>query len=289
MARISAALVLLGFIMAQVFETGASSQQLPSPKPVSGSEKSENALPPLPPVPRKESTVLGGEIRNVDPVRDQFLLKIIGEHPLKILYDERTQLYRDGVRIPLEDLQPENRASVQTMLEGSQVFAVSIHILSKAPEGECQGRVLGFDPGTGALTIRSPLSPSPIKLIVAQNTLIARAGQGSFSSAHSGASDLVAGALISIRFKADSYGRSVADSISVLAEPGSDFAFEGKISSLDLASGQMVLADSKDGKSYQLFFDPSILAAQNLHTGDAVSVTAKFDGSRYDATQISPH
>ena len=36
---------------------------------------------------------------------------------MKILFDERTQVYRDGVRIPLRDLRPEDHASVQTILE----------------------------------------------------------------------------------------------------------------------------------------------------------------------------
>jgi len=287
MGPVSASAVLLGLLIAPA--SAAVRDSRPGLRPADGSASSVDALPQLPPIPRKESTVLGGEIRNIDPVRDQFTLRVIGEHPLKVLYDERTQLYRDGVRVPLEDLKPENRASVQTMLLGSQVFAVSIHILSKAPEGECQGRVLGYDAATGVLMIRSPLSPSPIRLVVARNTAIASEGQESENSGGSDASSLVPGTLIAIRFSADGFGRSVADSISILAVPGSDFAFEGKISSLDLATGLMVLVDAKDGRSYRLSFDPSSAAAQALRLGDVVSVTAKFDGSRYDAIQISRH
>ena len=58
---------------------------------------------------------------------------------MKILYDERTQVYRDGVKAPLSDLHAQDHASIQTVLDGTKIFALSIHMLSKAPEGECPG------------------------------------------------------------------------------------------------------------------------------------------------------
>ena len=67
-----------------------------------------------------ESTVMGGEIRSVDPVQDQFQLKVFGQRPMKILFDARTQVYRDGKKIPLRDLGSEEHASVQTVLDGAK-------------------------------------------------------------------------------------------------------------------------------------------------------------------------
>ncbi len=55
----------------------------------------------VPPAPKGKSTILGGEIRFVDPVRDELLLKAYGQKPIKILFDERTQVFKDGKRIPL--------------------------------------------------------------------------------------------------------------------------------------------------------------------------------------------
>ena len=282
-------LILSAAVLAQVSAQGVRGQQAVASRSLPDSSIAKNAMPSLPSIPRKESTVLGGEIKNVDPIRDEFVLKIPDERPLKIFYDARTQIYRDGARISLRDLAPVGRASVQTLLDGSQVFAVSIHILSQVPEGECEGRVIAYDPGSGALMVRSPLSPTPIELIVARNTPVARAGQRSFTSGNGGASDLVSGALISARFKADSYGRSVADSISVLAVPGHGFIFGGKIASLDVHAGIMTIANEQDDRNYQVFFNPALLAEpQNLHIGDEISVTARFDGSRYVATAVSP-
>ena len=88
-------------------------------------------------------------IRTVDPVRDQLILSVYGTKPMKILYDERTQVYRDGVKTSLSDLRAKDHASVQTVLDGTKIFAVSIHMLSQAPQGECQGQVLSYDAGTG--------------------------------------------------------------------------------------------------------------------------------------------
>src|SRR6266702_6104419 len=98
----------------------------------------------LPSMPHGKSTILGGQITNLDPVLDQFTLRVFGERPLKILFDGRTQVFRNGTRIPLRDLRTEEHASVQTALEGPNVFAISIHMLSDLPQSECRGSVLDY-------------------------------------------------------------------------------------------------------------------------------------------------
>jgi len=96
-------------------------------------------LPALPPVPRGESTIIGGEIQNIDLVRDELTLRVYGQRPMKILFDERTQVYLDGKKIPLHDLGSGDHASVQTVLDGTSVFALSIHMLSRLPRKRLQG------------------------------------------------------------------------------------------------------------------------------------------------------
>lgn len=58
---------------------------------------------------------------------------------MKILFDQRTQVFRDGVKIPLLDLKPADHASVQTTLDGEKLFAISIHILSQLHRGGTAG------------------------------------------------------------------------------------------------------------------------------------------------------
>ncbi|HEX8710570.1 MAG TPA: hypothetical protein VF730_01770 [Terracidiphilus sp.] len=245
-------------------------------------------LPPMPALPSGESTIMGGAIRKVDPVLDRFTLDIFGQRPLRIEFDERTQLFRNGVKIPLRELGPADHASVQTALDGSHVFAESIHILSQAPEGECQGVVRSFDSGSGTLSIDSGLSPKPVNLYVSGETSIVRTGQPGFKAARSGLTDLVQGTLIQVTFTPDLHGRSVARHITVLAVPGSEFIFGGTISFLNMSSGSLVLLDSRDGKSYQIYFNRyRFPSATKLHVGQNVTVTASFEGSRYEASSIA--
>jgi len=242
----------------------------------------------IPPVPSGKSTIFGGEIRELDPVRDQITLKVYGERPMKILFDERTEVFRDGARIPLRDLRPEEHASVQTTLDGTKLFAVSIHMLSRSQDGEYEGRVLRFDPGTGELTVASGLSRETVKLLVQNGTSIVREGQNAFSSERSGPSDLVTGSLVAVQFSASEKDAPVASKVEILAVPGSAFVFSGSVSALDLHSGLLVLVDPRDGRSNQVSFNPDLVpASHNLHLGENARVVANYDGIHYVASEIT--
>jgi hypothetical protein len=242
----------------------------------------------MPAAPNGKSTVLGGEVQNVDPVRDEFRLKVIGQRPITIQFDERTQVYLDGRRIPLRDLRSDSHGSVQTVLDGTNVFALSVHLLSRSQEGEYQGRVLNYNPDTRELTVSAALSREPITLLVPMNTPVVREGWAELSSTPPGPSDLVKGTLIALTFESVSMGRAIAKRIAILATPGSKSMFSGILSSLDMHSGLMMLLDPQDGKEYQVFFDSTRFPkSQTLREGDDVRVTAIFDGSRYVASAIA--
>jgi hypothetical protein len=267
----------------------------PSPKPdqdagtqsTPGPDSSSDSLPPLPPIPPGKSTVIGGAIHDVDPIRDQFTLKVFGGKSMKILFDERTQVYRDGKKTPLRDLRAIDHASIETVLDGTSVFALSVHMLSQIPEGERQGEVLNYDPGTHELTVSDTLGRDPIKLSVPATTAVIRQGQAASSSQGLGASDLVKGTLISVKFASD-MGRGVASQIAILAIPGSSFVFNGNITFLNLRSKLFVLLDSTNDKSYKIVFDPARFPiSRNLQEGAHVTVTATFDGGNYVASAIT--
>ena len=201
---------------------------------------------------------------------------------MKVLFDARTQVYRDGHKASLRDLRAGEHVSVETMLDGTTVFARSIHMLSKMPEGESQGQVVSYDRSTGELEVRDSLSPEPIKLHVSPATTIVRQGQ------ESSCGDLVAGTLISIHFQADNSGKNVASKIAVLATPGSAFVFTGKVVFLDLHTGMLALVDPRDDKRYEISFDPGHFPiSRDVHEGSTVTVTANFDGVRYAASALT--
>jgi hypothetical protein len=300
MKNLFAVVVLCGAQMT-LLPTCALSQQMVSSSPVAepdnnavetGNNASERGNNPtsfsLPAIPKGKTTILGGEIRNFDPVRDQFSLRTYGERPLRIWFDERTRVYRDGARISVRDLGPEDHASVETTLDGANVFAVSIHILSGTAEGECEGRVVRFNEEKGELVVASQISPAPLTFQVPANASIARVGEREFTTRPSGLSDLVAGALVTVSFDAGTARRNVAREIKVMAVPGAAFQFNGNISFLDMHTGTMVLVDPRDGKSYQIHFDSARLpTSETLHPQASVSVTATYDGTGYAASAIT--
>jgi hypothetical protein len=288
MEQLVAAMILGGMAIAQMSGEDAKSGHVSVPKSALISESGSVRLSALPPVPKGKSTILGGEIKDVDSVRDRFTLDIFGQRRVKILYDERTEVYLDGNRIPLRDLHSHDHASVQTVLDGTNVFALSIHMLSRSPEGEYRGRVINFDLGTNELTISAALSNEPLKLLVPATTLVVREGQATLPSTHFKSSDLIKGDLISVKFEPDRKGRGVASQITILPPRESAFELSGYLSSLDMHSGRLLLVDPQDEKSYEISFDSARLpATQDLHNGDFIRVTATFDGIRYVADAIA--
>lgn len=246
----------------------------------------------LPPLPRVKSTIIGGRIRDLDRVRDQFTLNVFGGRTMKILFDQRTQIYRDGVKTSLRTLRAGDPVSVETSLDGTQIFARSIHTLSQAPEGECQGQVLKYTPGDGELIVRDVISHEPVKLRVVSDTKLIRQDQARASAdpavAKLGPSDLATGTLLSAKFRSDDKGHGVASQITILATPGTAFVFVGSVATLDLRSGLLVLVDPRTDKRYEIFFDSARFPmSRDLHVGADLAVTADFDGTRYVASAVT--
>lgn len=289
MVRYVAVLMLGSVALAQTSVTGAkpdaaldTAVDVAPPDPAA-------VLPPLPSLPHGRSTVIGGVIRDVDPVMDEMTVKVFGGQPMRIFFDERTQVFRDGKKTDLASLHPNERASVETMLDGNDVFARSVHMLSQAPQGQTQGQVLSYDPTSGQLTVRDALSQTPITIWVRNSTSITRTGEANFSAENRGQSDLMPGALVSATF-ASQNGQGVASQISILATPGSTFTFVGTISFLNLSSQFLSVTDPRDGKSYKISFSiASMPETSNLHEGQRVMVQAHFNGSGYVASSITPN
>ena len=288
MTRAFAIVVVGVVIFAQLAVASAQTEQISDGQSTLESASVSENLPSLPSAPQGKSTVLGGTIMSVDQVRDELTLKIVGQRPTKILFDERTQVFRDGRKIPLRDLTSDDHASVETLLDGTRVFALSIHILSLSPQGSFQGRILNYNPETRKLTVSAVRFPDSVKFLLPINTPVVRKGQSQFSSVPSGVSDLVKDALVSVTFQSGKEGRSVVRKITILAIPGSVFVFAGKLSSLDMHTSSFVLIDPRDVKSYQISFDPTRLpASQDLHEGADIRVVATYDGARYVATALT--
>ena len=246
-------------------------------------------MPPLPPA--KDSTIFGGAIRKIDPVRDQFMLDIYGQHPMKVLFDERTQVYRDGVKIPLHDLGPADHASVQTALDGTRIFAISVHILSTIPQGQYRGRVLRFDESTGELRLDASPSPQPFHRVRSRQRDIVRKGQPAFTQEGAGRwrSAPRRSRRCHIRLRRRRARRRQSD-----RGPGSSrrlLHLQRRYYRAECGFRlSLTLVDPRDQKSYQISFIPSAFPlARTLHIGQRVRITASFDGSSYLASDITAY
>lgn len=264
--------------------------------PADGSERDGLALPPavaepastkLPPAPAGKSTVVGGQIGSVDPVRDRILLKVYGGHTMPILFDERTQVFRDGVRSSVLSLRRNERASIETTLDGSSVFALRIHMLSHTEEGECRGQVVSYAPESGELRLELGMARQPLTLRVTGLTSVVHVGQDAKPGGQAGPSDLVTGAIVFAKFTPGSAGQGLATRVEVIASPGSTFVFAGPVTFLDVRAGRLVVADGHFAQPREIVFAPAgFPIARELHEGSAVKVTTTFDGARFTASQI---
>ncbi len=117
MASILAVVMLGGVAIAQLGAVGSNSQEVDSTRSALAPPSLSGHLPALPAAPQGKSTVLGGQIVSIDRVRDELMLKVFGQRQTKILFDERTKVYRDGKEMPLRELSSAGHASVETLLD----------------------------------------------------------------------------------------------------------------------------------------------------------------------------
>jgi hypothetical protein len=258
-----------------------------SSEPAVAANSASSAIGTLPAPPAGTRTVMGGAIRDLDPVRDRFSLKVFGGPSYRIDYDARTRVFRNGDPISALDLRSEEHASVETTLDGSRVYAVAIHILSKVPEGECEGAVLSFNPRTRELKVNEATSAQTVALTVPPGTPIVPVGQAALA-ASSGPADLYHGMLVDAHFAGGDNGERKATRVDVLAIQGTSYVFSGSVSFLDMPARRMTILDPRDGRTYVVDFEPSRFPSiiQNLHQDEKVLVTTVFDGRRYLATGI---
>lgn len=239
-------------------------------------------LPDLPKLPSAKASLIGGTIGKLDRVRDQMTVEIFGGGKMTIAFDPRTHVLREGVEAPASDLRLGDRVYVETILDGSAVFARTIRLKTSTFAGESQGIVTNYRAGKGELEIRDALSPQAVKIRVSSQTRIL---QGNHSAA---AGILAPGTLVAVKFGPHGEGEEIAREISVLAVPGEQFTFAGQVTAIDLRLGLIVLMSSTDHKSYEVYVDPSVVAIDdNVRPSVDVTVLTRFEGNKYVARSIT--
>jgi hypothetical protein len=238
-------------------------------------------LPDLPRVPRSKATLIGGTVERLDRVRDQVTVHVFGGGKMNILFDPRTRVYRGEAEASIADLKVGEHVSLDTILDGTTVFARSIRLKSVQAIGESQGTVVKYRSDRGELTIRDAISPTPVRIRITSSTQFLQGDR------KVPASTLSEGSLVAVKFGSDGASHDVAREISILALPGTRYTFQGQVAHIDLRTGLLVITSSTDRKTYEIYLDPSIPPDDNLHAGAVVTVVTDFQGSRYVARSLT--
>ncbi len=237
-------------------------------------------LPDLPSLTNTKASLIGGTIQEIDRVRDEMTVRIFGAGSMKIFYDPRTHILQGSGQASPGDLQSGDRVYVDTVLDGSTIFARNIRLATSTALGKSQGAVISFNPGSGELLVRDQLSPTPVKLLLDFRTEIRHDGHTA------SAGELAPGTLVDVAFTTTKNGRD-ATRISILAVPGAKFTFSGQVTSLDLHIGSLVLTSESDHKTYEIYLDPSVIGVDGgLRPGATVTAVTNFDGKRYVAQSV---
>jgi len=239
-------------------------------------------LPDLPSVPSTKASLIGGTIEKLDRVRDQITVRIFGGGKMTIAYDTRTHIFHNGTTASTSELRQGDRVYVETILDGSTVFARSIQLKTSGTAGESQGIVTSYQGDKGELQIRDSLSPQPIKIRISSQTRVLSGGN-SIS-----ANQLGEGMLVAVKFGPRQDDSDVAQEIKILAVRGASFTFAGRVAAIDLRLGLLVIDSATDHKTYEISFDPSTLQpGDDLRPSADVTVLTRFEGDRYVARSVT--
>ena len=235
----------------------------------------------LPPLPKNDVTLVGGTLLRVDRVRDRITIKPFGGRDMEIAFDLRTKILRDQAAIGPRELQAGSRVYVDTLFDGSRIFAKNIQVRSQSNCGDARGQVIANDPARGALELREEMSPAPLRMKVTPQTLIR------INDRSAAVSEIPVGALAVVSFASGSGDRPVVCDIHVLAVPGQAFTFVGTITFVDLRSSRIAITNRSDDTSYSLSIE-SLSPANTRELAEGVDATigAVFDGQNYTARTV---
>jgi hypothetical protein len=231
----------------------------------------------LPPLPRARVSLIGGTVTRLDHVQDQLTVQPFGgKQQMRFAFDVRTRFYRDNQVASEREIKPGQRIHVDSMLDGSRMFAKSIWIETGTPNGNGRGQVLAYDRQNGILTVRDELSSQSLKFRVDKNMQIR---QGSETRS---ISELREGSLVSLVFGPEQEQYGTVQQISLLAQPGSQYSFFGRVTYLDLSQKMIAVENQSDNQTYEIHLQNLPGGSiRGLRQGSMVDISAVFDGTRY--------
>jgi hypothetical protein len=238
-------------------------------------------LPDLPALPRKNATLVGGTLEKLDRVRDKLTVRIFGGGRTTVLIDPRTRVFRGTEQVTIADLREGQRIYLDTILDGSTIFAKNIRLDAATALGESRGVIVKYRADQGEFSIQDGIAPFPVDVRLSSSTQFVQGDRPV------PASTLVFGALVDVIFTSQGNGHDTAQKISILALPGKRYVFSGQVVHIDLRTGLLVLNSSTDHKTYEIYLDTSLPPDENLQPGSTVTAVTSFQDSRYVARNLT--
>jgi hypothetical protein len=235
------------------------------------------------PLPRKKLTLIGGTVKEIDPIRNRMTVDIYGGKQMKLIFDDRTQVTRNGAEANPLIIRKGDRVYLDTQLaSGNKIFAKQIQIVTKFEAADLNGQIVNFDPKTRTIELRDQLSAAPFRFSVDQDAAITANGGKAATLA-----DLQPGALVMAHFNNGQGGRGSIRDINIIAAPGAEFTLYGRVNHLDLRSGVLAVQNKADDKAYEVKFSPAQFKVDDLAMGSEVAITARFNGQDYVAQSLN--
>ncbi|HYH00715.1 MAG TPA: hypothetical protein VD837_16400 [Terriglobales bacterium] len=264
----------IGAVGATPASTGASSTA-----EAAAQQSPPDPLLDVPPLPNTQVTLVGGIVTGIDRVKNKITVEAFGGKKMKMFFDERSHIYRDGVETTQLGIKKGDRVYVDTQLDGSEIFARNIRVQNTTGPADARGQLVSYNAKRGTIVLRDELSAQPVTFLVDSKTTVA--GKGNSMA------DLAPGSLVTIQFSPESPDGGKVEQIVIAARPGETFTFAGNVTHLDLSRGIIAIKNQSDGKTYDVEFDPRIVNAEGLLVGAEVTISATFDGSAYTTRNIN--
>jgi hypothetical protein len=233
----------------------------------------------IPKLPSGKTSMIGGRLSKIDGVHNKLSVKIFGGGGTwDLTFDERTHFYRDGHETTFEKIQKGDRVYVDTMLDGHRLLARNVRVVTQSGPADARGEVTAAD--GSMVEVRDSLSLRTLRVEVNKETQVKRDGRVVSMA------DVHPGSLVAVQFTPNKENRGIAKEISILAAPGESFTFAGRVTHLDVSTGQLALENRTDNKTYDIAIDDRREIPSNLMVGTEVTIAAVFDGRHYKANRI---
>jgi hypothetical protein len=236
------------------------------------------------PMPRTTTTLVGGIITGVDRMRNRLTVQVFGGGHWKVNFDERTHIFHNGAETTQLALKKGERVYVDTQLDNNEhaIFARNIRVGVAAPPADADGQVIDIDLRHSEVTLRDVINSVPVRFAIDPQTRISNGQTPAVLK------DILPGTLVHVRFAAERPNRGLAREIDIIARPGANFTFAGKVTFLDMHRGLLAVQNSVDDKNYEIHFSATNVPDRaNLGIGIEVRVVATFEGSRYTAQSVA--